>query len=213
MKRKSHRRPEAKAVEAFGVPSAAAWERWLERNHAKSPGVWLVIAKNGTGLRTPTYHEALDGALAWGWIDARKRSLDETAWLQRFCPRRPKGLWSQRNRERVAALERAGRMRPPGAAAVLAAKQDGRWDAAYAPPSRATVPDDLARALAAAPKAAAFFARLDAANRYAVLWRVATAKRAATRTARIARLVELLERGERLHPARRVGRAARGGER
>lgn len=212
MKRKSQRPPEAEAVEAFAVPSAAAWERWLERNHAKSPGVWLTIAKVGSGLRTPTYGEALDCALAWGWIDGQKRTLDETAWLQRFCPRRPKALWSQRNRDRVAALERAGRMRPPGAAAVLAAKEDGRWDAAYAPPSRATVPDDLARALAAAPKAAAFFASLDAANRYAVLWRVATAKRADARSARIARLVDLLERGERLHPARRAGRAGRGGE-
>ena len=202
MKKKSTRVPPAKAVEPFHVPSAAAWERWLEKNHAKSPGVWLTIAKNGSGLRAPTYAEALDGALSWGWIDAQKRPLDATAWLQRFCPRRPKGLWSQRNREKVAALEKAGRMRPPGTAAVLAAKRDGRWDSAYASSSRATVPDDLARALAASPKAAAFFAGLDAANRYAVLWRVTTAKKTETRAARIAKLVEMLKRGERIHPKR-----------
>ena len=207
MKKKTDRTRAAKAIEPFRVPSAAAWERWLEKNHATSTGVWLTIARNGSGLRTPTYDEALDGALAWGWIDAQKRSLDGVSWLQRFCPRRPKGLWSQRNREKVAALEKVGRMRPPGAAAVAAAKRDGRWDAAYASPSRATVPDDLARALAAAPEAASFFAGLDGANRYAVLWRVATAKKAETRAARIAKLVEMLARGERIHPKRRAGGA------
>jgi uncharacterized protein YdeI (YjbR/CyaY-like superfamily) len=199
-KRKSRGAPAAKAVDPFRVPSAAAWEKWLERNHARSQGVWLTIAKKGSGLRTPTHEEALEAALAWGWIDAQARPLDGNAWLQRFCPRRPKGLWSQRNREKVAALERAGRMRPPGAAAVLAAKQDGRWDAAYAPPSRAALPNDLARALAASPKAAAFFATLDAANRYAVVWRVTTARKAETRASRIEKLVEMLTRGERIHP-------------
>lgn len=199
MKKKSVR-PAARPVEPFRVPTAAAWEKWLARNHGTSAGVWLTIAKNGSGLRTPTYDEALDGALAWGWIDAQKRPFDEAAWLQRFCPRRPKGLWSQRNREKVTALEKAGRMRPPGIAAVEAARRDGRWDAAYASSSRATVPEDLARALAASPQATASFATLDAANRYAVLWRVLTAKKAETRAARVERLVAMLARGERIHP-------------
>lgn len=200
MKKGRNRGRPTRPLEPLLVSSAAAWERWLEANHARSAGVWLTLAKKGSRLCTPTYDEALEGALAWGWIDGQKRPLDETAWLQRFCPRRPRSIWSQRNREKVVALEKAGRMRPPGAAAVTAAKEDGRWDAAYASSSRAAVPDDLGRALAASPKAAAFFATLDSANRYAVLWRVTTAKKAETRAARIARFVEMLARGERIHP-------------
>lgn len=207
MSKKDGRAPSAKVIEPLRVPSAAAWERWLEKNHARSDGVWLVVARNGSGLRTPTHGEALDAALAWGWIDSQARPLDEKAWLQRFGPRRPRSLWSQRNCEKVIALEKAGRMRPPGAAAVAAAKADGRWDAAYASPSRATVPDDLARALEATPEAAAFFATLDSANRYAVLWRVATARKPETRAARIVKLVGMLARGERIHPERRAREA------
>jgi uncharacterized protein YdeI (YjbR/CyaY-like superfamily) len=180
--------------------SAAAWEAWLEAHHGSAPGVWIKMAKKASGVPSVTHPEALDGALCFGWIDGQRRGLDETWFLQRFTPRRPRSTWSKVNREKVARLEAEGRMRPAGRAAVDAAKADGRWDAAYDAASQATVPEDLAAALAASPQAAAAFEGLDAANRFAILHRVQTAKRDATRKARIERYVAMLERGERIHP-------------
>lgn len=184
--------------------SAGAWERWLEEHHAGSPGVWLKFAKKGSGAESVTYAEAVEGALCFGWIDGQKRPFDGSFWLQRFTPRGPRSTWSRINRDRVATLLEAGRIRPAGLAAVERARADGRWDAAYEPQSTATIPDDLRRALDENPPASAFFAEIDSANRYAILYRVQEAKRPETRAKRIAKFVDMLARGERLHPVRRT---------
>jgi uncharacterized protein YdeI (YjbR/CyaY-like superfamily) len=179
--------------------SATAWERWLEREHARAPGVWLQIAKKDTGIATVTYAEALDVALCFGWIDGQKRGFDATWFLQRFTPRRRGSKWSKINTGHVERLLVAGRMRPAGLAEVEAARADGRWAAAYDGQSSATVPPDLQAALDANPAAAEFFATLRGANRYAILYRVQDAKRPETRRRRIERFVAMLERGETLH--------------
>ena len=183
---------------AFATPRA--FSDWLAEHHASSRGLWLRLARKGSGTASITYAEAIDVALAWGWIDGQKQRGDAASWLQKFTPRGVKSVWSRINREKALALIEAGAMQPAGLAAVERAKQDGRWDAAYDPPSRATVPDDLQAALANNPTAAAFFQTLDAKNRYSVLWRVQTAKKAETRQKRIAELVAMLARGEKVHP-------------
>ena len=177
-----------------------AWESWLAANHATSAGIWLRLAKKGSPIRSATYAEALEAALCYGWIDAQKQPESEQAWLQRFTPRRNKSIWSKVNREKAAALIKAGRMQPAGLAQIERAKQDGRWDAAYDSPAAAEAPDDLQSALDKNPPARAFFRTLDRANRYAVLWRIQTAKKAETRARRIRQFVEMLERHEKLHP-------------
>ncbi len=178
---------------------AASWETWLATNHESSRGVWLAIARVGSGAPSVTYEQALDIALCHGWIDGRKQGGDAVAWLQKFTPRGPRGAWSQRNREKAEALIAAGRMAPAGLAAVEAARRDGRWQAAYGLSRHRGVPDDLQAALDQNPAAAAFFATLDSRNRYAVLYRVQTAKRAETRARRVADFVAMLARGERIH--------------
>lgn len=177
-----------------------AWSDWLARNHASSRGVWLRMAKKASGIASINYQEALEVALMWGWIDGQKQSHDDTSWLQRFTPRGPKSIWSKINREKALALIAADKMKPAGLEEVERAKKDGRWEAAYDSQSRASVPDDLAAALAANPRAAEFFATLNSANRYAVLFRVQHAKKAETRARRIATFVEMLARHEKLHP-------------
>jgi uncharacterized protein YdeI (YjbR/CyaY-like superfamily) len=174
-------------------------EEWLEANAAGSPGLWLKIAKKGAPEPSVTYAEALELALCFGWIDSQKRGLDDTHFLQRFTPRRPRGRWSKINREKAEALEAAGALRPAGAAEVAAAKADGRWEAAYEGARAAAVPDDLRRELDANPTAAAFFAELDSANRYAITYRLAEAKKPATRERRLRKFVAMLERGEKIH--------------
>jgi uncharacterized protein YdeI (YjbR/CyaY-like superfamily) len=180
--------------------TASEWEAWLREHHDSAPGVWIKFARKGSGVASVTYMEALHAALSFGWIDGQARSLDEVSYVQRFTPRRARSIWSKRNREFAAALIESGRMQPAGLREVERAKADGRWDAAYDAPSTATVPDDLRAALDAAPGAAAFFETLNAQNRYAILHRVQTAKRAETRARRIEKFVGMLERGERLHP-------------
>ena len=177
-----------------------AWQKWLEKNHASSRGLWIKFAKKGSKARSITYAQALDGALAWGWIDGQKAALDESWWLQKFCPRGPRSIWSQINRDKAIAMMEAGTMQPPGALAVESAKKSGRWDAAYASPSKSTVPPDLALALTKNTRAAKFFDTLDSANRYAILFRVHTAKKPETRAARIMKFVAMLAKGEKLHP-------------
>ncbi|MGV9353130.1 YdeI/OmpD-associated family protein [Streptomyces misionensis] len=180
-----------------------AWEEWLEENHADARGVWLKIARKDSAPPAPDavdYPGALESALCFGWIDGQKKKLDERHWLQRFTPRRPAGRWSRLNREKATRLIEEGRMRPAGLREVERARADGRWEAAYAGPRTATVPDDLRAALDAVPRAAAFFATLDSRNRYAVLHRVEEAKRAETRAARIARFVAMLAEERKLHP-------------
>jgi len=181
------------------LATQAAWETWLEAHHADERGVWLKFAKKGTGVTTVDYGQALDVALCFGWIDGQTSRLDETYYLQRFTPRTKRSKWSKINRDHVARLTKARRMRPAGKAAVEAAKADGRWDAAYDPASRATVPDDLQAELDRNAKAAAFFATLSGSNRYAILYRIQDAKRPETRARRIAKFVGMLERGETVH--------------
>ena len=177
---------------------ADAWEAWLVAN-ADAKGVWLKIAKKDSGHATVTYAEALDVALCHGWIDGQKRGFDEAWFLQRFTPRRAKSLWSKINVGHVERLVAAGRMRAGGLREVEAAKADGRWDAAYDGGRNMEVPPELAQALAKNRKAKAFFDTLNAANRYAVCWRVQTAKKPETKAKRVDTLVAMLARGEKLH--------------
>ncbi len=183
---------------SFATPRA--FYDWLADYHASSRGVWLRLAKKASGTASVTYAEAIEVALTWGWIDGQKQGGDEASWLQKFTPRGAKSVWSKINREKALALIEAGTMQPSGLAEVERAKRDGRWEAAYDPPSRATVPDDLQAALAKNPRAAAFFLTLDSRNRYAVLWRVQTAKKIETRQKRIADFVAMFARGEKVHP-------------
>jgi uncharacterized protein YdeI (YjbR/CyaY-like superfamily) len=176
------------------------WSAWLASRHHSSTGVWVKIAKKASGRASITYAEALDVALAWGWIDGQKGKFDEAWWLQKFTPRSSRSMWSRINREKAIALIAAGKMMPSGLAEVERAKKDGRWDRAYESQSRASLPEDLEMALARNPRAAKFFAALDSRNRYAVLFRVQHAKKAETRARRIAQFVEMLARGEKLHP-------------
>lgn len=179
--------------------SAKAFEAWLKKNHATSNGLWLQIAKRGANEPSVTYPEAVEIALCWGWIDGQKKGLDEQHFLQRFTPRRTRSIWSKINVDKVQALIEAGRMQAPGHAQIEAAKADGRWERAYDGARTSTVPEDLLTALEAKPRAKAFFASINAANRYAVLWRIQTAVKAETRARRIAQLVEMLARGETIH--------------
>ncbi|TDO67503.1 uncharacterized protein YdeI (YjbR/CyaY-like superfamily) [Kribbella sp. VKM Ac-2571] len=187
------------------VVDAAAWGSWLHEHHAESDGVWLVLAKKNvttpTGL---TYDEALEEALCHGWIDGQRRGRDEQTFVQRYTPRRARSMWSKRNVGLIARLEQEGRIRPAGRAEVERAKADGRWDNAYGGSRALEVPDDLASALAADPKAQAMFEILTKANRFAVVFRVNDAKRPETRAKRIALYVEQLARGETIYPQKRT---------
>ncbi len=189
-------------VPAIAFASAEAWRAWLDHHHTEARGVWLKIAKQGGDRASLTYDQALEAALCYGWIDGQKGRFDEHHWLQRFTPRRPRSKWSAANRERAEALVERGRMRPAGLREIERAKADGRWQAAYAGQRSAAVPEDLRLALDAKPDAAAFFATLDRANRYAILYRIADAKRPETRTRRIETFVEMLARHETVHPAK-----------
>ncbi|MGO4342169.1 YdeI/OmpD-associated family protein [Pedococcus sp. 2YAF34] len=186
---------------ALTVEDRAAWRAWLREHHAGSRGVWLTLAKKGAAAPTSlTYAEALEEALCEGWIDGQVRSGDDRSYRQRFTPRTPRSGWSQRNVAIVERLIAEGRMQAPGLAAVERAKADGRWDAAYAGPASIEVPADLAAALDADPAARAAFQGLDSRNRYSVLYRIETAKRADTRSRRIEQLVAMLAQGETIHP-------------
>ena len=190
---------------AIAVTGAAAWRKWLARHHDGSPGVWVVLAKKGTTRPTSlTYAEALDEALCHGWIDGQVRRRDDATYKQRFTPRRPRSPWSANNVDNIARLVAAGRMHPAGLAAVERAKADGRWEAAYSGQAGMPVPADLTAALAAQPQAAAMFDILTSQNRYAILYRIESAKRAETRARRIEQFVAMLARGETIHPQKRT---------
>ena len=192
-------------VPALIVADAAAFRAWLAANRDPAEGVWLVLARKGvTDPTSLSYAEALDEALCHGWIDGQKRSRDATTFAQRFTPRRRTSQWSKRNVRLVEELISKGRMLPAGLAEIDRAKADGRWAAAYSGAAEASVPADLAAALVANPAAAEMFADLNAANRYAVLYRIETAKRVETRARRIDQFVEMLARGETIHPQQRA---------
>jgi uncharacterized protein YdeI (YjbR/CyaY-like superfamily) len=177
----------------------AQWERWLQDHHAECSDAWVKIAKKGSGVTTVHYPEVLDTAICFGWIDAVRRPLDETYFLQRFTRRGPRSRWSQVNREKAEALIAAGRMRPSGHAQVEAARADGRWDAAYEPQSRASIPADFQEALDAEPEARAFFSTLRGQKRYAFLYRLHNVKTQTARDRRIANYIELLREGRTLN--------------
>jgi uncharacterized protein YdeI (YjbR/CyaY-like superfamily) len=186
---------------ALTVADDAAWRAWLRAHHGDDRGVWLTLAKKGATAPTSlTYDEALEEALCHGWIDGQVRGGDTSSYRQRFTPRTPRSGWSQRNVATAERLIAEGRMQPSGLAAVERAKADGRWEAAYAGPASIEVPADLAAALDANPAARTMFHTLDSRNRYAVLYRIETAKRAETRSRRIEQFVAMLARGETIHP-------------
>jgi uncharacterized protein YdeI (YjbR/CyaY-like superfamily) len=196
-KKRASSNPPASDIRSFR--DQKDWEAWLEQHHGSSAGLWLKLAKKGSGIRSVTYAEALESALCYGWIDAQKRSHSDDAFLQRFTPRRSRSIWSKINREKVLALIANGRMQPPGLDEVKRAQSDGRWEAAYDSPGSATVPDDFQKALNANPKAKRFFGTLSATNRYAILWRLQTSRKPETRARRMALFVEMLEKGETFH--------------
>jgi len=176
-----------------------AWEAWLAANHESESGVWIRFARKASGVRSVTHAEALEVALCYGWIDARSRGVDGTHWVQRFTPRSRRSTWSKVNREKAVALIERGAMRPAGLREVERARADGRWDAAYDPPSTATVPDDLREALDRDPEARAFFESLDSRNRYAILYRLQAAKRPETRARRLETFVTMLSEGRTIY--------------
>jgi uncharacterized protein YdeI (YjbR/CyaY-like superfamily) len=183
------------------VASVGAWRRWLDKHHAESNGVWLLLSKQGTTQPTSlTYDQALEEALRYGWIDGQLRRGDDTTYSRRFTPRRPGSAWSKRNVTIIERLIREDRMHPAGLAEVERAQADGRWDAAYAGSKSIEVPADFAAALRADPRAEAMFQKLDSRNRYSILYRIETAKRPDTRSRRIDQFVAMLARGATIHP-------------
>ena len=173
---------------------------WLNEHYDQSNGIWLKLAKKGTDIPSVTYDKAVETALCYGWIDSQKKGFNESFWLQRFTPRKANSIWSRDNREKAEALIASGQMQPAGLAAVELARQNGRWEAAYDSQGTITVPDDLQAELDQNPKAKASFATLNSANRYAILFRLQTARKAKTRAKRLRQFVEMLERGEKIHP-------------
>ena len=191
----------ASAPELPEIPFADvhAWRDWLEMNHAESKGIWLKFFKKGSSVRSITYEEALNEALCYGWIDGQLRKGDAAYYLQRFTPRTKKSIWSKRNREKVLALEKAGRMKPSGMLQVELAKKDGRWEQAYDSPARMQVPQDFLEALSAHQQAKAFYDSLNRTNQYAIAWRLQTARTPATRAKRFQTILEMMARGEKFH--------------
>ena len=183
------------------VADVAEWRTWLSSNQSKSQGVWLVLAKKGTTHPTTlSYDEALDEAICFGWIDGQLGRRDSATFRRRFTPRNARSPWSQRNVAIAERLSASGRMHRSGEDEGRRAKADGRWSTAYAGQASAEVPEDLANALAANPRAQAMFLKLTSANRYAILYRIGSAKKIETRARRIEKFIEMLARGETIHP-------------
>ena len=180
-------------------PTAADWEAWLEAEHENADGIWLKIAKKGSGIASVTHAEALEVALCFGWIDGQRKALDDTHFLQKYTPRRARSKWSKINVGKVEALIARGAMRPAGHAEIERAKADGRWDAAYDSPANIQVPPDLQAELDKDPEAKAFFESLNSINRYAILYRLHDAKKPETRARRLEKFVGQLKRGETIH--------------
>ncbi len=188
--------------DALYMASQAHWAQWLAQHHGASDGVWLRLSKKGAAQASVTHAQALEVALCFGWIDAKRQSVDAHTWLQRFTPRSRTSIWSKVNRDKVLQYIADGRMQPSGLVEIERARADGRWDAAYDPGSTATVPPDLQAAFDAAPGAEAFFATVTAQNRYAVLFRIQTAKKPETRARRVAQFAAMLARHETVYPTK-----------
>ena len=188
-------------LEELLVADAGQWRRWLRAHHGDAPGVWLVLAKKGTvDPTTVSYDEALDEAICFGWIDGQLGRRDTATFRRRFTPRTARSTWSQRNAAIAERLIATGRMQGSGAEEVRQAKEDGRWEAAYAGQASIEVPEDLVTALRVNPRARAMFEMLTSANRYAIVYRIGNAKKPETRSRRIDQFVEMLARGETIHP-------------
>ena len=199
-KKPAARKPAPKPMVKRLFKSQAHWHAWLEDNHEDPDGVWVHFAKKDSGMMTVTYDEALETALCFGWIDGQLRTHDENTFVRKFTPRRARSVWSKINRKKAEELIEAGRMKPPGLKAVERAREGGEWDRAYDSARTATMPPDLQAALNASAKAAAFFRKLDAANRYAIVWRIQTARTEKIRANRIAGIVTMLKEGKTFHP-------------
>ncbi len=185
--------------EVVTFASAKAWERWLAREHDRSRGVWLRFCKRGAAAESVRYADALAVALCYGWIDGQVKKHDHESWLRKFTPRRPKSIWSKRNRELAERLIAAERMRPAGLREIAAAKADGRWDRAYDAPSKMVVPEDFLRQLAKNQTALEFFKTLNKANTYAIAWRLQTAKKPETRERRMKAILTMLAEKRSFH--------------
>lgn len=185
-------------IQAFAAPKA--FTSWLAKHHKSSSGIWVRLFKIKSGVPSITYAEALDVALCYGWIDGLKKTYDTDSWIQKFTPRRPKSIWSKKNREHVERLVKSGMMRAAGIKEVEAAKADGRWEQAYDSPSNMVVPADFLKELARNKKAEAFFKTLNKTNTYAIAWRLQTAKKPETRDKRMKAILEMLKKGEKIHP-------------
>jgi uncharacterized protein YdeI (YjbR/CyaY-like superfamily) len=192
--------PPAPDLPVLLFKTPAAWEAWLAKHGATAPGVWLRLAKKAAALKSVSYAEAVDVALCYGWIDSQKKSGDDCSSLQRFTPRGPRSPWSKINRAKALAFIKEGRMQPAGLAAIERARANGQWEKAYDAQSTAAVPADLAAALASKPKARAFFETLDSRNRYALLYRLQSAKKPETRQKRLSQFVAMLQQGEKIYP-------------
>lgn len=175
------------------------WEAWLSRHFENPEGLWIRFYKKASDVKSINHDEALDLALCYGWIDGQAKPFDEISWLQKFTPRRAKSIWSKRNIEHIERLRGEGKMRPSGEAAVAAAKADGRWDIAYDSSKNMAVPEDFLKALGKNKKAKTFFETLNKANVYAISWRLQTAKKPETREKRLAKILEMMARGEKFH--------------
>jgi uncharacterized protein YdeI (YjbR/CyaY-like superfamily) len=190
-------RPE---LPVLSFATSAKFAAWIKTQPARSPGLWLRLGKKASPLKTLSYQEALDVALAWGWIDGQLKALDHDSWLRKFIPRGARSIWSKINRDKALALIASGEMQAAGLAEVERAKKDGRWQAAYDSPSNAKAPPDFSAALAKSKRASAFFKALESRNRYALLFRIQGAKKPETRARKIREFVAMLERGEKIHP-------------
>ena len=179
--------------------TAKTFETWLAKNHDKSNGLWLKISKKDSGKKTISYAEALDVALCYGWIDGQKQACDEESWLQKFCPRTAKSIWSKKNIEHTERLIKEGEMQPAGLKAIEAAKANGTWEKAYDAQSKMTIPEDFLKALRKNKKANAFFKTLNRTNLFSIAFRLQTAKKEETRQKRIAKIIGMLEREEKFH--------------
>lgn len=188
-----------KNIPIISFADGKAWQSWLKKNYSLESGVWIKIAKKNTGVQSVDRAEALDVALCWGWIDGQAKSIDEVYYLQKFTPRRSRSIWSKINITKVEELIEQGLMQTPGFAAIEAAKTDGRWEAAYDSPKNATVSSEFAAALKQNPEAKAFFEGLNKTNRYAVLWRIATAKTPAGKAQRIEKIIDMLIEKKTFH--------------
>lgn len=178
---------------------STTWRRWLDEHHAKVDGVWLRLYKKASGVPTVSYAEALDEALCYGWIDGQKKSYDEESFLQKFTPRRSRSIWSKRNIEHVNRLKDAGLMTPAGQLEVEKAQADGRWEAAYDAPSTMQAPDYFLKELHKHPRAESFYNQLNKTNKYAIAWRLQTAKTDGTRLRRTEKLIAMLDAGKKLY--------------